>query len=481
VILHRSHLLLVAATAFTFAALSSNASSAPLVVEAVNEGTGIYGTHRWKNPEQTIIAGEKVTFRNPYTGLPYHGLKFTGTAPSGCTGTIPAAEGGAANWEGECTFSTPGDYAFICTVHPSEMKGTIIVPGTPKAKTSAASGENQTEAMLNGSIEPEGNAIEYHFEYGTNKLSENKTSNATLGAADFASHSVSAPVSGLLPKTTYHFELVATSGAGKTPVPTGEQTFTTPPPAAPTVTTSGATVMGQNEATLEGTIDPNGANATEYFFEYGATEGYGEKTTPVTGLPPDNAKHPASTLVSKLQAGATYHFRLVAMNDASGGPVNGPDRTFKTLSPPPSEPPQSPPPPPPAKEPTVTPPPTVPLFEPPPEPPLAGGPSLRSTQRGTSVKGSLDVSQSGAGGRLEVNLLAKSASLAAAHRSGSVRVGRLVHTSVSAGKVSFSVALIARGRSALRRHHRLALTVKVTLTPPRGAAVTVTRSVVLRA
>jgi len=43
------------------------------------------------------------------------------------------------------------------------------------------------------------------------------------------------------------------------------------------------------------------------------------------------------------------------------------------------------------------------------------------------------------------------------------------------------VALNAKGKAALRRHRRLALTVKVTLTPLHGAAVTVTHVVVLHA
>jgi hypothetical protein len=62
-----------------------------------------------------------------------------------------------------------------------------------------------------------------------------------------------------------------------------------------------------------------------------------------------------------------------------------------------------------------------------------------------------------------------------------VIVGRLVRASVPAGRVSFSVALNARGRSALRRHHRLALAVKVTLTPPMGKAEQLRGNVVLRA
>jgi plastocyanin len=52
---------------------------------------------------------------------------------------------------------------------------------------------------------------------------------------------------------------------------------------------------------------------------------------------------------------------------------------------------------------------------------------LRSQQHGRTLRGSLEVSSAGAGGRLEVYLLAKRASLASA-RSSFLRVGRLVWT-----------------------------------------------------
>jgi plastocyanin len=118
---------------------------------------------------------------------------------------------------------------------------------------------------------------------------------------------------------------------------------------------------------------------------------------------------------------------------------------------------------------------------------FAGGPNkaivLRSSQRGTSVRGSVTVSKAGAGGRLEVDLLAASASLTKSkgkHKhSSSVRVGRLVRGSVHAGKTSFSVSLTSKAKSALRRHHHLALTVKITLTPSGGSAATATRRVAL--
>jgi plastocyanin len=118
--------------------------------------------------------------------------------------------------------------------------------------------------------------------------------------------------------------------------------------------------------------------------------------------------------------------------------------------------------------------------EPPGGSPLTGSPSLPASQRGGIVKGSLVVSKAGAGDRLEIDAFAKSASLAKAKHSTRVRVGRLVRSSVSAGRVSFVVTLNARARNALKRHHRLALTVTITLTPFYGEPTRLTRSVVER-
>jgi plastocyanin len=116
--------------------------------------------------------------------------------------------------------------------------------------------------------------------------------------------------------------------------------------------------------------------------------------------------------------------------------------------------------------------------------PLEGGSralKLAGSQRGSTVHGQVKVSQAGAGGRLEVGLFAAGASLAKAGHPAQVRVGRLVRSSLQAGSVSFSVPLNAKGKAALRRHRDLALKVKITLTPLRGAAVTVTRGVVIHA
>jgi hypothetical protein len=116
--------------------------------------------------------------------------------------------------------------------------------------------------------------------------------------------------------------------------------------------------------------------------------------------------------------------------------------------------------------------------------PLEGGSSalkLAGSQRGSTVHGSIEVSQAGSGGRLEVGLFAAGATLAKAGHPAQVRVGRLVHQSLKVGNVPFSVPLTAKGRASLRRHRRLRLTVKVTLAPPHGAAMTIARGVVVHA
>jgi hypothetical protein len=116
--------------------------------------------------------------------------------------------------------------------------------------------------------------------------------------------------------------------------------------------------------------------------------------------------------------------------------------------------------------------------------PLEGGSKalkLAGSQHGSTVHGSIKVSQAGTGGRLEVALFAAGASLAKAGHPTQVRIGRLLRSSLRAGSVSFSVPLTAKARAKLHRHRRLALTVKITLTPLHGARVKITRGVVLHA
>jgi hypothetical protein len=106
--------------------------------------------------------------------------------------------------------------------------------------------------------------------------------------------------------------------------------------------------------------------------------------------------------------------------------------------------------------------------------------ALGSAQHGQSVHGSVDVSQAAAGGRLEVELLARNASLASAGHSAQVQVGHVARSLTRAGRATFAVALDAKARHALRQRRRLTLSVKIVLSPAHGSALTITRSVLMR-
>jgi hypothetical protein len=310
-----------------------------------------------------------------------------------------------------------------------------------------------------------------------------------LSAANFTSNPVSAQVTGLEPGMIYHFQLVATYGAGNTSVSGATKLeFTTHTVAAPTATTLVAEGLNETEATLKGTVNLGGER-TEYFFEYGTDMNYGQKTAKATLQTSGGSNQGVSAALKGLTPGTEYHFRLVAENNQ--GSKKGVDSSFKTASTPVKEPTKEPPANelPPTPTPTRTPTPTPGPISPEPEivplvsPLIEGSLKLTAPRHGSVVGGSVEVSKSGAGGRLEVDLIANSASLATVRhkKSTSTVVGRLVRTSLSAGKVSFSVSLNAKAKSALRRHHKLALTVKITLTPQHGAAVTITRGVVVHA
>jgi len=91
--------------------------------------------------------------------------------------------------------------------------GVAMAAGPPSATTSAASNITATGATLNGTVFPNHSTTNYQFQYGLTPAYGAQT--PTQGPiSGNAGKSVSAPVTGLMPNTTYHFRLVATNPAG---------------------------------------------------------------------------------------------------------------------------------------------------------------------------------------------------------------------------------------------------------------------------
>ena len=74
-------------------------------------------------------------------------------------------------------------------------------------------------------------------------------------------------------------------------------------------------------------MTPNGLSTT-WWFEYGTSTAYGTKTASHSAGSGTSAQT-VSAGITKLKAGTTYHFRLVAQN--SSGRVFGADRLFTTV------------------------------------------------------------------------------------------------------------------------------------------------------
>ena len=170
------------------------------------------------------------------------------TTPS-CPG-VPTTTTVSKGWEGTCTFTQPGTYMFKSLnmfngpkngpygdEDYTEYEVVVTGPPTPMATTEQATAVTETEATLNGRVDPEGQATSYYFEYGTTESYGTKTSEMPAGSGS-TNQEFHFTWTGLSPNTTYYFQLVAVYGTSKTKVEGGNTTFkTAAPPGPPSAST----------------------------------------------------------------------------------------------------------------------------------------------------------------------------------------------------------------------------------------------------
>jgi alpha-tubulin suppressor-like RCC1 family protein/phosphodiesterase/alkaline phosphatase D-like protein len=202
----------------------------------------------------------------------------------------------------------------------------------PTVTTGSASSVGKRSATFNGTVNPNGVAVEEcTFEYGTTTSYGSSVACGSLPGEGNKAVSVSAPVSGLQPGTTYYFRLVAGSAGGSSVG--AVQSLTTHALQAPTVITGAASSVTKHTATLTGTVDPHGEAVEGCTFEYGTTTEYGS-SIPCSSLPGEvNGAVGVSASVAGLQAETTYYFRLVA--SSPGGSSTGQAQSLTTPAIPP--------------------------------------------------------------------------------------------------------------------------------------------------
>jgi hypothetical protein len=202
-----------------------------------------------------------------------------------------------------------------------------LAASEPVATTGNATAIAPTSATFNGTVNPEGQATTYYFEYGTTSSYGSQTAMTAAGAGS-ADLKVLAQVTPLASNTTYHYRLVATNASGTTLG--SDVSFKTPKPPVPAATTGHAKDITQTSATLTGTVNPQGQTTT-YVFQYGTSTAYVNQT-PAASAGSSTKAVAASAALAGLVANTTYHYRLVATS--VNGTTNGHDVSFKTARPP---------------------------------------------------------------------------------------------------------------------------------------------------
>lgn len=197
---------------------------------------------------------------------------------------------------------------------------------------------SSNSALLEGIVGATSYSADVWFEYGASGSLDKSTQKQKAGL-NFGAVSFSDPVYNLEPRTTYAFRAVAqNTNTNSSPIYGETLNFTTNSnqiinsnsnsnsSAAPEVKTNPAYSMDGNSAILDAYIKSNGSN-TVAWFEYGTTDGLGNKTeeryVSVTDYQTD-FQHKATGLMPD----TFYYFRAAARNNY--GTTYGNNYVFKT-------------------------------------------------------------------------------------------------------------------------------------------------------
>lgn len=222
---------------------------------------------------------------------------------------------------------------FLTNANGTTMAGTdqnfLTPPATQDVSTLPATEVERDSAVLNGSYTGDGQDVHYFFEWGRTNGYGHTTPvppGGDAGTGTGTQNVAPIQISGLEASRVYHYRLVVSTASGITPGP--DQTFTTAT-AVVNLTADKPLVVTESTADLRASFDGDGSLETDYFFEWGPTAGYGNKT-PVNSVPAGTGRIEVPPVtISGLQGhGAAYHFRVVASNDA--GTAVSADQSFRT-------------------------------------------------------------------------------------------------------------------------------------------------------
>jgi phosphodiesterase/alkaline phosphatase D-like protein len=243
-------------------------------------------------------------------------------------GWITTAGEGALGEPSGVALTSPGDvYVADAGVAVVDRFGPDVVVAAVQTGKVAKGLLTRTSAVLSGSINGEGKAAEYGFQYGPTPALGSQTPNHGSGSGEA---SVSTEVTGLRAGTVYYYRIVGEDEDGTN---VGLMHSFQTPPAVEELETGPVNEPGTDGTTLTGKFNPDGVDA-HYFFQWGPTSAYGNASPAPPGIDAGSGTSAvqAQTTLSGLSSNMVYHYRLVAEN--SFGTTYGADQTFTTSGPP---------------------------------------------------------------------------------------------------------------------------------------------------
>lgn len=292
------------------------------------------------NGSGKIALGYSISSSTVYPGIRYTGQ--SASAYANATGTFDIEEqiihsGTVA----QTTYNRWGDYALL-SVDPTDdqtfwfssqyvksggtNKGTKIASfkfgNDPTVTTLPVSNLTGTSVSLNGSVNPNGLATNYHFQWGTTIAFGNTTAVTSAGSGNSVSN-VSASLTGLTPGQTYYYRISATNADGTS---NGETLSFVP--GGVVLTTAAISGINTNQATGGGTITEDGGSTVTargvcWATSENPTVGANNFTTDGTGT------GTFSSTITGLSSSTTYYVRAYATN--SNGTFYGNQVSFVTL------------------------------------------------------------------------------------------------------------------------------------------------------